>query len=288
MGSELLKFTNIDTKSGINPYFCLHFDDFRRILETFQFNKDFIMQANTFTMTLEEAYMITPSVKHFVFKLDTPLAYTAGQFITLPIQIEDKILRRSYSIANAPKPNHSTNHQIELAAGFVENGPGTKLLFNLKPGDTLKTTGPFGRLTLKEEDPTRYIFVATSTGITPYRAMLPELHERLANNPNLHVVILQGVQTQADLLYHDEFLAFTNTHPRVTYRAQLSREKPEALKANEHTGYVQHSFSELNLDPEGDIVYLCGNPGMVDESFSDLKDRGFAIQRIVREKYISR
>jgi NAD(P)H-flavin reductase len=51
---------------------------------------------------------------------------------------------------------------------------------------------------------------------------------------------------------------------------------------------VQSSFPELDLNPEEDMVYLCGNPGMVDESFSDLKDRGFAIQRIVREKYISR
>jgi ferredoxin-NADP reductase len=262
----------------------LHFDAFRRILRTFQLSKDFIMQANTFTMTLEEAYMLTPSVKHFVFTCQSPLTYVPGQFITMHIHRDDKILRRSYSIANPPHPTH----HLELAAGFVKNGPGTELLFNLKPGDTLETTGPFGRLTLKEEDPTRYIFIATSTGITPYRAMLPELNKRLLANPKLHVVILQGVQTHEDLLYHDEFLAFANTHPRVTYRAQLSREKPDALKANEYTGYVQNSFPELNLNPEEDMVYLCGNPGMVDESFSDLKDRGFAIQRIVREKYISR
>ncbi len=228
--------------------------------------------------------MLTPSVKHFVFNTSKPIDYTPGQFITFHIKRDDKILRRSYSIANPPRDNH----QIELAAGFVENGPGTELLFDLKPEDTLETTGPFGRLTLKPEDPTRYIFIATSTGITPYRAMLPELKARMAKNKNLKVVILQGVQKQCDLLYHDEFLAFAKAHPQVTYRAQLSREDETALKTNEHIGYVQSSFPELNLNPEEDIVYLCGNPGMVDESFSDLKDRGFAIQRIVREKYISR
>ncbi len=228
--------------------------------------------------------MITPSVKHFVFTPATPLDYIPGQFITMHIKRNDKIIRRSYSIANAPR----SNHQLELAAGFVKDGPGTELLFNLKPGDPLETTGPFGRLTLKDEDPTRYIFVATSTGITPYRAMLPELKKRLNANPNLHVVILQGVQTHDDLLYHDEFLAFADQVPRVTYRAQLSRAKPAALNTNEYIGYVQSAFPELNLNPEEDMVYLCGNPGMVDESFSELKDRGFAIQRIVREKYISR
>ncbi|MDF1645516.1 MAG: ferredoxin--NADP reductase [Legionellaceae bacterium] len=242
------------------------------------------MQANTFTITLEEAYMITPSVKQFVFTPATPLNYLPGQFITIHIQHDGKILRRSYSLANAP----SSKNQLEFAAGFVENGPSTELLFHLKPGDTLNTTGPFGRLTLKDEDPVRYIFVATSTGVTPYHAMLPALKKRLDANPNLHVVLLQGVQNRHDLLYHDTFLAFAQQTPRVTYRAQLSRENPEALRANEHAGYVQTAYPELNLNPEEDIVYLCGNPGMVDESFSDLKDRGFAIQRIVREKYISR
>ncbi len=228
--------------------------------------------------------MLTPSVKHFVFTHRAPLNYAPGQFITMHIKKDDKILRRSYSIANPP----NTENVLELAAGFVEGGPGTELLFNLKPGDTLETTGPFGRLVLKEEDPKRYIFVATSTGITPYRAMLPELTKRLQASPELEVVILQGVQTRNDLLYHDEFLKFAAELPRVTYRAQLSREKPEALGSHEHTGHVQTSFSELQLNPDEDIVYLCGNPGMVDESFSILKEKDFAIQRIVREKYISR
>ncbi|MDF1677570.1 MAG: FAD-binding oxidoreductase [Legionellaceae bacterium] len=242
------------------------------------------MQANTFTITLEEAYMLTPSVKHFIFTPEEPLSYLPGQFITVHIERDGKILRRSYSIANAPRKDQ----KIEFAAGFVEGGVASELLFHLKPGDTLSTTGPFGRLTLKEEDPSRYIFMATSTGITPYHAMLPKLQERLDANPNLQIVILQGVQTHDDLLYHDTFLAFANQTPQVTYRAQLSRAKKEALQAHEHVGYVQTALPELNLNPEADIVYLCGNPGMVDESFSELKDRGFAIQRIVREKYISR
>lgn len=230
--------------------------------------------------------MLTPSVMHFVFKANPAFEYLPGQFITIHIKKDEKILRRSYSIANPP----SSNGQIEFAAGFIEGGPGTTLLFNLNPGDVIQTTtGPFGRLILKpaEEEPRRYIFVATSTGITPYRAMLPQLQTRLDENPALEVVILQGVQTQKDLLYHNEFLNFAN-HPRVTYRAQLSREDEASLKAHEYAGYVQTAYDALNLHPEEDMVYLCGNPGMVDDSFAKLKDKGFGIQRIIREKYISR
>ena len=51
---------------------------------------------------------------------------------------------------------------------------------------------------------------------------------------------------------------------------------------------MQFIYPELHLNPEQDLVYLCGNPGMIDDSFSYLKEQGFAMQQIIREKYISR
>lgn len=244
------------------------------------------MQPNTFPITLVESYMISPKVKHFVFKaeLSPVFDYLPGQFITIHFTKEGKPLKRSYSIANVPKKDN----RIEFAAGYFENGPGTELLFNLKPGDVLNINGPFGRLTLKDEIPGRYILVATSTGTTPYRAMLDELDQRLSDNPNLHVVILQGVQKREEILYGDDFRAFTNKHPRTIFRTHLSRTHPHELLEHEYNGYVHHAFPELNLNPEQDVVYLCGNPGMIDDAFEYLKEQGFAMQQIIREKYISR
>jgi len=242
------------------------------------------MQANTFALTLEESYMITPNVKHFIFKLpqDLDFNYLPGQFITIYFQHQEKSIHRSYSIANAP----TKQGYIELAAGFIENGAGTTLLFNLKPNDTVDAKGPFGRLTLKETPPRRYILVATSTGITPYRAMLPELQQLILHH-ELDIVILQGVQTRNDILYHEEFKTFANQHSNITYNVYLSREK-SPLQALEYSGYVQHAFPTLNLSPSQDIIYLCGNPSMVDDAFEGLKTHAFLTQQIVREKYISR
>ena len=244
------------------------------------------MSTNIFPIILEESFMITPKVKHFIFncELSPPFNYVPGQFITIHFERDGKTLKRSYSIANEPKQNN----RIEFAAGYFENGPGTELLFNLKPGDTININGPFGRLIFKDEVPGRYILVATSTGITPYRAMINELSKRLEQNPNLKVVILQGVQKREEILYPNDFMAFAKKFPQVTFRAHLSREIPEELQDNEYSGYVQHAFPELNLNPEQDVIYLCGNPGMIDEAFNTLKDEGFAMQQIIREKYISR
>ena len=244
------------------------------------------MQAETFTLTLENAYLISERVKHFIFQLPPhhELNYLQGQFITIYFTHQDKSLHRSYSIANPP----GTSNNIELAAGLVEHGPGTEYLFQLKPGDTIQAKGPFGRLILKNPPPKRYVFVATSTGITPYRAMLPELSRQLELKPELEIVLLQGVQSQNNLLYHDEFIAFAKTNARITYRAQLSREQLHVSNPYLFEGHVQSAFHKLNLQPEQDIIYLCGNPNMVDESFTWLKEHDFSLQHIIREKYISR
>ncbi len=243
------------------------------------------MQVITFPITLIESFMISPKVKHFIFSCDLSPAFhfIAGQFITIHFEREGKHLRRSYSIANEPKQDN----RIEFAAGFVEQGPGTDLLFNLKPGDVLQINGPYGRLTLKDNNPKRYILVATSTGITPFRSMLGELSRRIQDNPDLQVVILQGVQKHEEILYPNDFLNFMQPRPQVRFLPYLSREPAHNLKDNEHCGYVQSAFSELKLNHEQDLVYLCGNPSMIDDAFNLLKNLGFTPQHVIREKYIS-
>jgi ferredoxin-NADP reductase len=244
------------------------------------------MPVNTFPITLQESYMISPKVKHFIFTAPNSPAfnYLPGQFITIHFEHEGKELKRSYSIANPPQEDN----RIEFAAGFFADGPGTQLLFNLRPGDNINISGPFGRLILKEPNPKRYILVATSTGVTPYRAMLSELSQRIKEQPNLEVVILQGVQKREEILYASEFQEFAQQHPQVQFKACLSKIETAELEDNEFKGYVQHAFPKLDLKPGNDLIYLCGNPGMIDESFNYLKEQGFAMQHLIREKYISR
>ena len=238
-----------------------------------------------FQFQLENATMISPRVKHFVITTtdSEKFDYLPGQFITIHFEHQGKTLRRSYSIANAPQGSN----RIEFAASYVESGPGSEYLFHLQPGALLQASGPFGRLILRETAPKRYIFLATSTGVTPYRAMIPVLQNFLATHPEHSVVIFEGVQKQADILYAEDFLAWAAQSKQVLFRAYISREKIENCPTHIHYGHVQSGFADLNLNAEQDCVYLCGNPSMIDESFELLKERGFSTQQIIREKYIS-
>lgn len=240
-----------------------------------------------FEVVLDSSKMITPNVKHLVFsRLDTKhLDFVAGQFITFLFDDEQtgKTIRRSYSLANPP----AVNHELEIAVAPVDNGFATKVFFALENGAILTASGPFGRLVLKPEETIRHcLLVATGTGVSPYRAMLPDIAERLARDQHARFTLLLGVQYEQDLLYGEDFISFAEQQPRFEFRAYLSRETQ--LKMPYHySGYVQKAFSELDLDPDNDIVYLCGNPNMIDDSFASLQDMGFHSRSVRREKYIS-
>ncbi|MDF2866848.1 MAG: ferredoxin--NADP(+) reductase [Gammaproteobacteria bacterium] len=241
------------------------------------------MNRQTFTLTLQEARMIAPGVRHLAFTRDDGeiLAYVPGQFITVHINTDLGLARRSYSIASIP----GQSSYIEIAVSYVAGGLATELFANMEVGTTLTASGPFGRLILREEQPKRYFLVATGTGVTPYRAMLPELAQRLNNEPELAVTVLFGTRTREDILYSEDFLEFAKQHPRFNYRACYSRMQPDT--DYECQGYVQNIFDEFKPNPENDIFYLCGNPHMIDASFAKLTELGFPSQNVRREKYVS-
>lgn len=244
------------------------------------------MQIPTRTFTVVDSQLISPRVKHIALQNQdgTALSFIPGQFITVHFNHQEQSYRRSYSIASIPGHDQS----LDFAASFVENGPGSQYLFALQAGDTVQLSGPFGRLILKEENVKRLFLIATGTGITPYRSMLPALSERI-HKEGLQVVILQGVQYRHDVLYAADFLAWAATHPQhAEYRTYLSREDLNVNRApHEYSGYVQQSLTALAAQPSDDVVYLCGNPLMIDAAFAQLQTQGFASSQIRREKYIS-
>lgn len=237
----------------------------------------------TCSLTLMSSKMISAYVKHFCFRIPESFQFLPGQFITLYFEVDGRSFHRSYSIASPP--NQACF--IEIAAGLVPQGVGSAYLDQLKPGDEVVCKGPFGRLILKEPfAKKRLILIGTSTGVTPYRSMIPALQQACSNRKLARVVFLQGVQYRKDALYQDDFLACTEENI-LEYRLCLSRETSTTMPY-EHLGRVQTYLPTLALNPLEDSVYLCGHPQMVDETYQVLQQLGFEHSSLIREKYGSR
>ena len=256
-----------------------------------------------FELSLTNTYLLNPRTRHLEFKIinNYHLKFKPGQFVTLNFEKNSEIVRRNFSIANTPKYTADTL-SIEIAATFVPNGIASTALWNMKIGDHIQANGPFGIFVLKPEDLTttkRYILVATGTGVTPYRSMIDSL-QQLLELPDLTVILILGVRNSSELLYGNEFINFAEQQPKFKFIACYSREELTNLKSQasskervasgevyEYNGYAQKKLTQLNINPEHDLVYLCGNPNMIDESLTTLENLGLPRNKIRREKYIS-
>jgi ferredoxin-NADP reductase len=243
--------------------------------------------ADHFPLRLVESRMLAPAVRHMAFERadDVPFAFVPGQFVQIHFHYADgKPTKRSYSVATIG--DGSAVRRIEIAVSYVEGGAATNLLANLPEGGTVDASGPYGRFCLDDKDANRrYLLVATGTGVTPYRAMLPQLEKLGARGAE--VALVYGARNEAELLYGEEFEAFAARNPHFRFFACFSRAPRAQPRAHDRNGRVQVALDELKPDAAHDIAYLCGNPDMVDQAFALLKEAGLPVPHIRREKYVS-
>ncbi len=250
--------------------------------------------ADHFQLRLVDGYMLAPTVRHLVFeRVDgQPLKFQPGQFLQLHFHDDEGLAtKRSYSVATvgehgSPGLAMEVGH-IEIAVSYVEGGAATRLLGDLPMGGVIDASGPYGRFCLQVADThPRYLLLATGTGVTPYRAMLPQIEQLLVAGDR-EVVLLYGARSEAELLYGEQFEAFARAHPGFTFHGCLSRQVRAVPRATDRSGHVQHVLAELGPSAERDIAYLCGNPNMVDAAYAVLQEFGLPVRQIRREKYIS-
>lgn len=242
-----------------------------------------------FQLKLAESFMLAPTVRHLAFERSdgAPFAFMPGQFIQVHFNYDDgKPTKRSYSVGT-PVDASGKVRRLELAVSYVEGGAATRLFENLQAGEEIEASGPYGRFCLMDDDTNqRYLLIATGTGVAPYRAMLPRIDKLIAETGR-RFVLLYGARNAQELLYDAEFDAFAQNHPAFTYHPALSRAARATPRSNDRRGHVQDVLPEIAPHAEQDIAYLCGNPDMVDGTFTLLKELGLPIKHIRREKYVS-
>lgn len=244
-----------------------------------------------FKLRLAASHMLAPSVRHLAFERSDGAAFrfVPGQFIQVHFHYADgKPTKRSYSVATVGERVGEPVERLEIAVSYVDGGAATELLSRLDEGGEVDASGPYGRFCLNEADAAgrRYLLVATGTGVTPYRAMLPQIRDWSATR-GCTFALVYGARSEAELLYGEEFEAFAREVPAFTFHPCLSRVPRAVPRPHDRSGRVHVALADLAPDPARDIAYLCGNPDMVDEAFAQLKEAGLAVKDIRREKYVS-
>jgi len=233
------------------------------------------MAAISLVATVKEYIQLTPTVFQINFETDQPFEFQAGQFVSIVVPgagPNGRDLRRAYSIASAPK-----NRPVELCVKLVEGGPGTNYLNRLRPGDQFKCFAPYGTFVLKTAPGRNVCFVATGTGIAPFRSMaFSEAFEQL-NPPKAWCLL--GVREEEEVLYDAEFRASklawvpTVSRPGASWQGFKGR-VTDYLRAHDD------DFDWKNTD-----FYLCGNGGMIDEIKAMLAERGVPKEALHLEVY---
>jgi ferredoxin-NADP reductase len=193
-------------------------------------------------------------------RLDEPLEFTAGQFISCLVPIGGERIIRPYSLASDPDESDT----IEILYNLVPGGPASTWLHALKLGDTIPFTGPWGTFTLAEPPDAEVVFVAENTGIAPIRSMLL----RHASNARRPFRLIYGTRLG---VYADELGALPNVTAEIV--------APEAL--------VDETVRRL-VDADDDRtrhVFVCGVGPIVHVLRDRLRAAGYARRAVQYEKW---
>jgi CDP-4-dehydro-6-deoxyglucose reductase, E3 len=218
-------------------------------------------------------------VRHFEFEVpDTAdFHFIPGQFVSVIDREDAKEITRAYSIASPRNEN-----RFALCLNRVPDGIVSPYLFELQPGDEIEIQEPLGYFTLRHPGH-RAVFVATGTGIAPFRSILLDHLPR--TEP--HVTLLFGVRYEGGLLYYDEFRRLEQEHSTFKFLPTVTR--PSETWTG-RTGRVQSHLDEAldlkSYEEKSTVdVYICGLKEMVDDVRRELKARGFDRKQIIYEKY---
>jgi CDP-4-dehydro-6-deoxyglucose reductase len=238
--------------------------------------KGIITRIEKETSTTKRFWVTVPTLSSFDF--------VPGQFVTLDLPIHEKINKRlrSYSIASWPDGTNT----FELVIVLMPDGVGSKYLFNeMHEGSELTFRGPQGTFKLPDPITTDLIFIATGTGIAPFRSMVHYIkHNKV---PHKHIYLVFGTRTSGDLLYYNELKRLEAEMPSFSYIPTLSREKWEGC-----CGYVHAIYENIINEKKANGIalppasfFLCGWRDMIDEAKRRIQELGYEKKAIHQELY---
>jgi Na+-transporting NADH:ubiquinone oxidoreductase subunit F len=204
-------------------------------------------------------------------------------------KVDDKVFR-AYSMANYPGEKGIIMLNVRIASPppkqpDVPPGKVSSYIFNLKPGDKVTISGPYGEFFIKETK-AEMVYIGGGAGMAPLRSHIFELFKNLKTNRK--VSYWYGGRSLRELFYIDHFRAIEAEFPNFKFNIALSEPLPE----DNWTGYkgfihkvLYDEYLSKHESPEDIEYYICGPPMMNAAVFKLLDDLGVEPDNIAYDDF---
>jgi Na+-transporting NADH:ubiquinone oxidoreductase subunit F len=192
---------------------------------------------------------------------------------------------RAYSMANYPEERGIIKLNVRIASpppGQPAAPPGqaSSYIFNLKKGDQVTISGPFGDFFIQDNE-REMVYIGGGAGMAPLRSHIFDLFKRI--NTNRKVTYWYGGRSMKEVFYKEEFEELAEKHDNFTFNLALSAPLPEDNWEG-YTGFIHlvlyDNYLKDHPAPEDIDYYVCGPPMMLDSVQEMLDNLGVEPENI--------
>ena len=174
---------------------------------------------------------------------------------------------RAYSMANHPAEGNIVMLNVRIAHPPPQKwdappGIASSYIFNLKAGDKVTISGPYGEFFIKDTD-REMVYIGGGAGMAPLRSHLFHLFHTLKTGRK--VSYWYGARSKREMFYDDHFKKIQDKFPNFQYHVALS----DPMESDNWTGYtgfihqvVLDNYLSKHEDPTEIEYYMCGPPMM--------------------------
>ncbi|MBS0149507.1 MAG: FAD-dependent oxidoreductase [Nitrospira sp.] len=225
--------------------------------------------------TVLSATDLTPHVRQLVLKPKTAkIAFQPGQWVSLHLPVGTRPpLNRAYSMADPSSPYG----ELTLVFDLVPDGLGSRYLYQLKSGDEITLSGPYGRFTLPQTLDRELILIGRYTGLVPIRCLLKQMFYKKTHTP---ILLIAVAPSEEEVLFHQEWLTMAVQQPSFRYLPIVAEQsEPQA---------VEKTLAMLRPLLTGQpkvIPMLCGTKAFVRPLRIYFMDQGYDRKEVKIETY---
>lgn len=224
----------------------------------------------------------TPDTTTYILAAHPPLRfdYKPGQFVTLDLPVDGRILRRSYTISSSP----SRPHTLSVTVKRVPDGRASAWLHaTMAPGLELELTGPHGRFTCADRPAAKLLLIAAGSGITPMMSMLRWAAD---TRSAADIVMINHVRTPEDVIFALELQHLSAQLGDALRLAVVPSRRGPGQPWFGLTGrFSEAQLRALAPDFMEREIYLCGPGGYMDAARTLVRGLGFPMARLHEESF---